>query len=171
LRRPAARPRQKRSIAYQPHPGSILFCRPRLDPRLRLSASPIHSAEPDSGPKEEKRQKRDELRKETEAALDKVAQSLGRASAEVQSRARQLKEKVESDIRQLKQRAGEARQEFEALQAENYAEDKEADAEASVAYAVAAVKMAELAVLEAIDARLRADSRENEFRPAQPSPA
>lgn len=120
--------------------------------------------------KERLGEKRSQLQQETSAALDKVSQGLARVNADAQTRARQLKAKVESDVEQLKQRAAETGQKFEAWQAGNYADDKEADAAASVDYAIAAVKIAGLAVIDAIDARLQAGAKE-QIRPAQPTPA
>jgi hypothetical protein len=116
-------------------------------------------------------QQREKVREETRAALDKVNNGLSRASADAQVHARQLKTKVDSDFERLKQHADERKQKFEAWQANNYANDKEADAEALVDYAIASVKMAELGVLDAIDARLRAESKAEQIQPAQPTPA
>lgn len=121
--------------------------------------------------KERLEQRREHVREETEAALDKVKSGLSRASADAQLRSRQLKSKVDSDFEHLKDRHEERKRKLEAWQANNYATDKEADAEALINYAIASVRMAELGVLDAIDARLRAEAKAEQVQPAQPTPA
>ncbi len=105
-------------------------------------------------------QRREQLRNQAHQALDKADQGLSKVSAEAQSRANRLKAKVQSDVEQLKQHASESGHKFEAWQADNYADDKEKDAAACIEYAIAAVKIAELAVIDAIEARQRADAKQ-----------
>jgi hypothetical protein len=117
--------------------------------------------------KEHLTQQREHVQRETETALQNVSEGLSRASADAQERASQIKSKVDSDFDQLKQRATESKQKFEAWQADNYANDKQADAEAAIGYAIASVKMAELATLDAVEARARAEIKAEEIQPAQ----
>ena len=127
------------------------------------------AARAQSEAKEHVEQAREQLQQETRAALDKVGQGLSRISAEAQGRVFQLKTKVDSDFAQLKQRAVETRQKFETWQAKAYAEDLEAEAAASIDYAIASVRMADLAVLDAIDARQQAETKEEQMRAVQPT--
>ena len=103
-------------------------------------------------------QRRDQVRGEAEQALGKVQQRYAEAKGEIRTRLDGLHAKVNSDFEQMKQKAGEAKNKFEAWQAENYASDTEADALAAIDYAVAATKMAELATLEAISARAQTET-------------
>jgi hypothetical protein len=115
--------------------------------------------------KERIEQRREEVQHQTKAALDKVSQNLSDASADAQARATQMKAKVNSDFEQLKQRSSEGAQKFEAWQANNYADDKEADASSAINYAIAATKMAELATLDAISARVSAEVKAEQTAP------
>ena len=116
-------------------------------------------------------ERRQQLSDETKAALEKVNTSLASASADAQVRARQVKSKVESDLEQIKQHATQSGHKIEAWQANNFANDKEADAAACIDYAIASVKVAELAVIDAIDARLRAEDKAEQVQNPQPTPA
>lgn len=104
-------------------------------------------------------QKREQVRLETEQALGKVKARFEQARGDTRARFDTLHAKVNADFEQLKKDAGEKKRKFEAWQAENYANDKEADAFAAIEYAVAATKIAELQTLDAIAARANADSR------------
>ena len=124
-------------------------------------------AKAQSEAKEHLAEQRDHVQRETETALHKVRDGLSQASAEAKVRTTQIKSKVDSDFDQLSRRATESKQKFEAWQASNYANDKQADAEASIGYAIAAVKMAELATLDAVDARARAEIKAEQIQPVQ----
>jgi uncharacterized protein YpuA (DUF1002 family) len=117
--------------------------------------------------KEHLTEQREHVRQETEAALQKVSQNLSRAGADAQERTTQLKSKVDSDFGQIKDRADQSKHKFEAWQANNYADDKQADAEAAISYAIVSVKMAELATLDAVEARGRAEIKAEETQPIQ----
>ncbi len=105
-------------------------------------------------------QRREQLRLETQQALDSVNQKVSQAKEDAQGRARTLKAKIDADFANLKEQAREDRAEFKAWQAGNYADDREADAIAAIDYAIATTKMAELATLDAISARARAIGQE-----------
>lgn len=112
-------------------------------------------------------QQREQIREETEQALAKIKQHVDLAKGDARTRFNLLQAKVDADFQQMKQDAAEKKSKFEAWQVENYAADKEADAEAAIDYAIAATKMAEFQVLNAIAARARAQFK---FAPAQPTP-
>lgn len=116
-------------------------------------------------------ERREKIRDDSAAALAKVRDGLDRAGESARAHATQLKSKIASDFEQLKQRAGESHRKFAAREAEIRAEDMAADAEDAIDYAIASVKLAELAVLDAIDARITADTKADEIQPAQPMPA
>jgi uncharacterized protein YpuA (DUF1002 family) len=124
-------------------------------------------AKAQSQAKEHLTEQREHVRQETEAALQKVSQNLSRAGADAQERTTQLKSKVDSDFGQIKDRADQSKHKFEAWQANNYADDKQADAEAAISYAIVSVKMAELATLDAVEARGRAEIKAEETQPIQ----
>jgi DNA anti-recombination protein RmuC len=109
-------------------------------------------------------QRREQVRQETEKALGKVKQRLETAKGETRMRFDALHAKVNADFEQMKKDAGEKKRKFEAWQAQNYAGDKEADALAAIDYAVAATKIAELQTLDAIAARVEADSKSEQIK-------
>src|SRR5260221_10975543 len=104
-------------------------------------------------------EQRNEIRQEAEAALNRVNDSFSHASEGTKAHFAQLKSKVDSDFQRMKENASARQAKVEAWQANNYAEDKSADAQAAINYAFAAVTLAEAATLDAIDARLRADGK------------
>lgn len=134
------------------------------DLSVQAKNTEVRVSKAQSEAKEHLQQQRQRLRDETEEALEKINTGLTRASADAQVRARQLKSKVESDLEQIKQRAAESGHKFEAWQADNYATDKEADAAACIDYAIVSVKVAELAVIDAIGARLRANDKVDQIQ-------
>lgn len=80
-----------------------------------------------------------------------------------------LQAKVDADVDNVKQHASQTRQKFESWQANNYADDKEADALAAIDYAMAATKLAELQTLDAIAARAEADVGSPRIEQPQPT--
>ena len=124
-------------------------------------------AQAQSQAKDHLTQQREHVQRETEAALQNVNEKLSSASADAQARTSEIKSKVDSDFDHLKQRAGESKEKFEAWQAGNYADDKQADAEAAIGYAIASVKMAELATIDAVEARARAEIKADQAQPIQ----
>lgn len=113
---------------------------------------------------EQLKNEREQVRYETEQALGKVKQHVEQAKTETRDRFNALQAKVTSDFEQMKKHAGEKKQKFEAWQSENYASDKEADAFAAIDYAVAATKIAELQTLDAIAARVEANSKAEQIQ-------
>jgi len=111
-------------------------------------------------------ERREHVRQQAEQALGKVRQRFQDAKGESRTRLEALHAKVNSDFEQMKQDAGEKKRKFEAWQAENYASDKEAYALAAIDYAIAATTIAELQTLDAIAARVDADSRTEQLQPA-----
>jgi membrane protein involved in colicin uptake len=124
-------------------------------------------AKAQSETKERIEQQRDEAHREAEAALDRVSEGISRASDGTKTHFEQLKSKVDGDMQRMKEDASARRTSFEAWQANNYANDKAADAEAAISYAVVAVKMAEVATLDAIEARGRAEVKAEQEQPIQ----
>jgi hypothetical protein len=110
---------------------------------------------------------RDEAHREAEAALNQVKDDLSRASEGTKTHLAQLKSKVDGDMERMREDATARKTKFEAWQANNYANDKAADAQAAIGYAVAALKMAEVASLDAIDARGRAEIKADQAQPVQ----
>ena len=115
--------------------------------------------------KERLQQKREQARQQTEHALEVVNQQFQQLTGDARTRFEATKFKVNSDFEQLKQRARESKQKLEAWQAANYAEDKETDARIAIDYAIAATKFAELATLDAIDARAQAEIKAEQVQP------
>jgi membrane protein involved in colicin uptake len=117
--------------------------------------------------KERVQQQLDEAHREAEAALARVRDGAARASEGTKTRATQLKAKVDADMESMREDASARKNRFEAWQANNYANDKAADAEGAIGYAIAAVKMAEVATLGAIEARGRAEIKADLVQPIQ----
>jgi len=109
--------------------------------------------------REKLEQQRKQARAQAEQALAKVSQRVDEAKGEARTRFNALQAKVDSDFDNMKQRATEKREKFESWQANNYANDKEADALAAIDYAIASTRLAELQTLDAISARAEADTR------------
>jgi formate dehydrogenase maturation protein FdhE len=107
----------------------------------------------------------EEARREAEAALDKVGADVERASEGTRTHFAQLKSKVDGDMERMREDAATGKGTFEAWQANNYANDKAADAAAAIAYGIAAIKMAEVATLNAIEARARAEIKAEQVEP------
>jgi hypothetical protein len=117
--------------------------------------------------KERLEAQRDEAHRDAEAALDQVKQDISRASEGTKTSAQQLRAKVDSDMQRMKDDASARKGKFEAWQANNYANDKVADAQAAISYAIVAVKMAEVATLDAIEAGGRAEIKSDQVQPVQ----
>lgn len=130
-----------------------------------------HASKAESQAKEQLHEQRERVRGEVHATLEKVKSGIGHASTDVQVHASHLKAKVESDFEHLKQRTLNEAHKFEAWHANNRVKDKEAHAQYLIDYAVAAVKMADLGVLDAIDARLRAEEKTERVQQPEPTAA
>jgi hypothetical protein len=117
--------------------------------------------------KERVEQDLEDAHREAEAALDRVTENVERASEGTKAHFEQLKSKVSSDMERMREDATTRKAKFEAWQANNYANDKVADARAAIFYAVATIKMAEVATLNAIEARGRADIKADRAQPVQ----
>ena len=114
-------------------------------------------------------QQREQARAQAEEALGKVKDRVSEAKDEARERYNSLQAKVDADFENLRQNATVRREKFESWQANNYANDKEADALAAIDYAIAATRMAESQTLDAIAARMEADSRAEEVQSPQPT--
>jgi hypothetical protein len=117
--------------------------------------------------KERVQQHLEEAHREAAAALDRVSQGVEHATEGTKTHFAELKAKVASDMERMREDASSRRSKFEAWQARNYADDKAADAEAAITYAVAAIKIAEVATLDAIEARGRAEIKAEQAQPIQ----
>ena len=117
--------------------------------------------------KERVQQHLEQAHREAEAALDRVNERVERSSEGTRTRLDQFKSKVKADLDGMKEDATARKTKFEAWQANNYANDKHADAQAAIGYAIASVKMAEVATLDAIEARTRAEIKADQVQPAQ----
>jgi hypothetical protein len=120
-----------------------------------------------SDTKERVEQQLDEAHREAEAALDRVNKDVERASEGTKVHFEQLRSKVNAVMERMRDDASARKAKFEAWQANNYADDKAADARAAIFYAVASIKMAEVATLNAIEARGRAEAKAGEAQPIQ----
>lgn len=116
-------------------------------------------------------QHREEARARAEQALSEVKEQVNQAQGEARDRFNSLQAKVDADFENMKERANERREKFESWQANNYANDKEADAVAAIDYAIAATRMAESQTLDAIAARAEALSRAEQVQAQQPTMA
>lgn len=119
--------------------------------------------------KERLDQHREEARAQAEQALNKVSQRVDEAKGEARERYNSLQAKVDADFQNMKQNAAERREKFESWQANNYADDKEADAAAAIDYAIAATRLAESQTLDAISARAEAIARSAQIELEQPT--
>ena len=117
--------------------------------------------------KERLEEQRAEVHREAEAALNRVKEGVARASDGTKEHFAQLKSKVDADMERIGENASARKTQLEAWQANNYANDKTADAQAAIGYAIAAVKMAEVATLDAVEARGRADIKADQVQPVQ----
>jgi len=109
----------------------------------------------------------DEAHRDAEAALKQVNDGIERASEGTKSHFEQLRQKVDGDFERMREDSDSRKAKFEAWQANNYANDKAADAAAAISYAVASVKIAEVATLDAIEARGRAEIKADQAQPIQ----
>jgi hypothetical protein len=117
--------------------------------------------------KERVQQHVEEAHREAQAALDRVNEGVERATEGTKAHFTELRAKVATDMERMKEDASSRKARFEAWQASNYADDKAADAEAAITYAVAAIKIAEVATLDAIEARGRAEIKADQAQPIQ----
>jgi DNA relaxase NicK len=114
-------------------------------------------------------QQREQVRMEAEQALAQVKQRVGEIKDDARTHRNALQAKIDTDFNNMKQRATERREKFESWQANNYADDKEADALAAIDYAIASTKLAELQALDAIAARAEAVTRAEQTQAPQPT--
>jgi len=117
--------------------------------------------------KERVQQHLDEAHREAEAALNKVNKDVERTSEGTKDYFAQLKAKTDADMERMREDATNRKTKFEAWQANNYANDKAADARAAIGYGIAAIKVAEVATLHAIEARARAEIKADQVEPIQ----
>lgn len=117
--------------------------------------------------KERLEEQRSDAHREAEVALNRVSESFTRATEGTKEHFAQLKSKVDSDLERIKKNASARKTKLEAWQASNYASDKTEDAQAAIGYAIAAVKMAEVATLDAIEARGNAKIKAEQVEPIQ----
>ena len=120
----------------------------QLSVQARKTEDRVNQAQSEA--REQIQQRREQLQQDTQV------------KDEAQTSARSLKAKIDTDFESLREQAQQDRRDFKAWQADNYAGDKEADAAAAIDYAIAAVRMAELQTLDAIDARAQAIGKEAE---------
>jgi hypothetical protein len=119
--------------------------------------------------KERLEQRRQEARAQAEEALGKVKDQVNAAKGEARDRFNSLQSKVDADFENMRQDASFRHDKFKSWQANNYADDKEADAAAAIDYAIAATKLAEAQTLDAISARAEAIARSAQVELEQPT--
>lgn len=124
-------------------------------------------AQAQSETKDRLEEQRAKAHQEAHAALERVKDKVNQASEGTKSHFAELKSKIDTDFQRMRENADAREQKFEAWQAGNYADDKAADAQATIEYAVAAIKLAEVATLDAVDARTRAEIKADEAQPIQ----
>ena len=132
----------------------------QLSVQARKTEDRVNQAQSEA--REQIQQRREQLQQDMQQALDQARQRIAQVKDEAQTSARSLKAKIDTDFESLREQAQQDRRDFKAWQADNYAGDKEADAAAAIDYAIAAVRMAELQTLDAIDARAQAIGKEAE---------
>jgi hypothetical protein len=96
---------------------------------------------------------REQVRRDANEALETVSATFDHAREGAKDSLAAIKSKIAGDLSALKTRASAAVREFEAWDAENYADDMKFEAELAIDYAAAAIKLAGLSVLDAIAAR------------------
>ena len=88
-----------------------------------------------------------------------VTEKAGQAAGRTQSQWKSMQADAAAKMQALQDRIGRQRDQHDVKRAERQAEDAEADASDALDYASWAVDQAELALLDAIDARTWADAR------------
>ena len=101
----------------------------------------------------------DHAKADMAARQSAVKQKSGQAAGRAQSQWQSLKADADAKIKDLQDRIGRKREERDVKKAEKEAESAEQDADDALDYAAWAVDQAQLAVLDAIDARAWADAR------------
>lgn len=117
--------------------------------------------------KERLEEQREKAHQEAHAALERVRDTVDRASEGTKTHFAELRSKIDTDFHRVRENASAREQKFEAWQAGNYANDKAADAQATIGYAVAAIKLAEVATLDAVEARTKAEIKAEHAQPIQ----
>ena len=117
--------------------------------------------------KERLEEHRQKAQQEAQAALNRVRDKVDGAAEGTKAHFAEIKSKVDSDLQRIRENADARAQKFEAWQANNFANDRTADAAAAIGYALAALKLAEVATLDAVEARARADIKAEQAQPVQ----
>jgi len=108
----------------------------------------------------------DKARADIAARQDAVKAEAGQAAEHAQGQWKSMKADAAAKTRDLRDRMDRQRDERDVRKAERQAEDAEEDAADALDYALWVVDQAELAVLDAIDARNWADTRAAASRPS-----
>lgn len=124
-------------------------------------------AKTQSETKDRLEQKRQEAHRDAEVALGRVHEDAERAQQGTKSHLAHIRAKVDADLRHLKEDASARKAKLEAWQAANTAQDRAADARRAISYAVAAIKIAEVATIDAVEARGRAEIKAEQAQPVQ----
>lgn len=124
-------------------------------------------AKAQSETKERLNEQREKAHREAQAALDSVRDKVERASEGTKNHFAEIKSKVDADLQRIRENAAATQRKIESWQASNYASDKAADAQAAIGYAVAAIRLAEVATLDALDARAKAEIKVEQAQPIQ----
>jgi hypothetical protein len=101
----------------------------------------------------------DKTKADITASQDAVKAQVGQAAGHAQSQWKSLKADAAAKTQDLRDRVDRQRYEHDVKKAEQQAEDAEDDAADALDYALWAVDQAQLAVLDAIDARTWANAR------------
>jgi hypothetical protein len=103
-------------------------------------------------------ERREKARAQITATIDRIDGDLERAGDRATSDFAGFKQKVAGDRDRLKKGFEQGKHDLQVRQTENRAEDYEFDAALAIDYAVSTIEQAELAVLDALSARIEAET-------------
>ena len=134
-----------------------------LSERAKKAEDNFTAAKTDA--KEQLAERREQARAQITATINRIDGDLDRAGDQASADLAGFKSKLAADRDRLKAGFEQAKHDVQVRQTENRAEDYEFDAALAIDYAIATVEQAELAVFDALSARVEAEATKME--PAQ----
>lgn len=107
--------------------------------------------------REKREQRREQVKASAEATIQKVDSAVKSAGDKAERGWNSFQTKVDADIDSLNRNIAQKKHDIDARQAQNLADDREFEAAVAIDYALASVDQAELAVIDAVIARVDAE--------------
>jgi hypothetical protein len=107
--------------------------------------------------REKREQRREQAKASAEATIQKVDSAVKSAGDKAERGWNSFQTKVDADIDSLNRNIAQKKHDIDARQAQNLADDREFEAAVAIDYALASVDQAELAVIDAVIARVDAE--------------